>query len=49
MADRVDEWLISNLTEFDGKQLQSVAKGELDLDKLTPKKRKRERRYHQGF
>jgi molecular chaperone HtpG len=34
MADRVDEWLVSNLSEFDGKQLQSVAKGELDLDKL---------------
>ncbi|MEE9337544.1 MAG: molecular chaperone HtpG, partial [Methylococcaceae bacterium] len=34
MADRVDEWLISNLTEFEGKSLQSVAKGELDLDKL---------------
>jgi molecular chaperone HtpG len=34
MPDRVDEWLVSNLSEFDGKQLQSVAKGELDLDKL---------------
>ncbi|KPC53084.1 molecular chaperone HtpG [Amantichitinum ursilacus] len=31
LADRVDEWLVSSLTEFDGKQLQSVAKGELDL------------------
>lgn len=34
MSDRVDEWLLSNLTEFDGKHLQSVAKGELNLDKL---------------
>jgi len=33
LSDRVDEWLTSNLTEFDGKKLQSVAKGELDLDK----------------
>ena len=32
-SDRVDEWLISHLTEFDGKHLKSVAKGELDLDK----------------
>ena len=31
LADRVDEWLVSSLTDFDGKQLQSVAKGELDL------------------
>ena len=33
LSDRVDEWLTSHLTEFDGKNLQSVAKGELDLDK----------------
>ena len=25
LADRIDEWLVSHLTEFDGKQLQSVA------------------------
>jgi len=43
MADRVDEWLISNLTEFDGKQLQSVAKGELDLDKLDTEEDKKEK------
>ncbi|MDA8254949.1 MAG: molecular chaperone HtpG [Betaproteobacteria bacterium] len=34
LSDRVDEWLMSNLTEFDGKPLQSVAKGELDLGGL---------------
>jgi molecular chaperone HtpG len=34
MYDRVDEWLVSLLTEFDGKPLQSVAKGGLDLSKL---------------
>jgi molecular chaperone HtpG len=34
LHDRVDEWLVSHLTEFDGKQLASVAKGELDLGKL---------------
>lgn len=34
LSDRVDEWLVSGLTEFDGKQLQSIAKGELDLSKL---------------
>ncbi len=34
LHDRVDEWLVSSLTEFDGKSLQSVAKGDLDLGKL---------------
>jgi molecular chaperone HtpG len=34
MYDRVDEWVLSALTEFDGKPLQSVAKGDLDLGKL---------------
>ena len=31
LTDRVDEWLVSNLFEFDGKPLASVAKGDLDL------------------
>jgi molecular chaperone HtpG len=31
MSDRIDEWLVSHLTEFDGKQLQSVTRGGLDL------------------
>ena len=35
LSDRVDEWLVSNLTEFCGKQLQSVAKGGLDLGSLA--------------
>jgi len=34
LSDRVDEWLVSSLDEFDGKHLQSVAKGQLDLGKL---------------
>ena len=34
LSDRVDEWMMSHLTEFDGKPLSSVAKGELDLGKL---------------
>ena len=34
LCDRVDEWLVSSLTEFDGKHMQSVAKGELDLGQL---------------
>ncbi len=34
LSERVDEWLVSHLTEFDGKPLQSVAKGGLDLNAL---------------
>jgi molecular chaperone HtpG len=34
MSDRVDEWVLSNLHEFNDKSLESVAKGELDLGKL---------------
>ncbi|MEW8270570.1 MAG: molecular chaperone HtpG [Candidatus Thiodiazotropha taylori] len=37
LSDRVDEWLVTSLTEFDGKTLQSVAKGELDLGELEDK------------
>lgn len=34
MADRIDEWLMSHLTEFDEKQFQSVTRGALDLGDL---------------
>ena len=34
LSNRVDEWVVGNLTEFEGKQLASVAKGGLDLGKL---------------
>jgi molecular chaperone HtpG len=37
MHDRVDEWLVSHLAEFDGKSLVSVAKGDLDLGELQDK------------
>ncbi len=33
LSDRVDEWLVGHLSEFEGKKLQSVTKGKLDLDK----------------
>ncbi|MCU7844987.1 MAG: molecular chaperone HtpG [Candidatus Thiodiazotropha sp. (ex Monitilora ramsayi)] len=40
LSDRVDEWLVTSLLEFDGKSLQSVAKGELDLGDLEDKEEK---------
>jgi molecular chaperone HtpG len=41
MSDRVDEWVVSHLTEFDGKPLASVAKGGLDLGKLEDEAEKK--------
>ena len=40
MADRVDEWALSFLHEFDGTPLQSVAKGAVDLGKLQNEEEK---------
>jgi molecular chaperone HtpG len=34
LSDRVDEWVVANLHEFEGKPLASVARGDLDLGKL---------------
>jgi molecular chaperone HtpG len=42
LSNRVDEWVVGNLTEFDGKQMQSVAKGGLDLGKLEDEAEKQE-------
>ena len=44
MSDRVDEWLLGSLTEFDGKPLQSVAKGDLDLGKLEDEAEKEQQK-----
>ncbi|MFG6458791.1 molecular chaperone HtpG [Roseateles sp. BYS96W] len=41
LVDRVDEWMLSHLYEFDGKQLQSVAKGAVDLGKLQDEDEKK--------
>ncbi|OAQ14623.1 heat shock protein 90 [Bibersteinia trehalosi Y31] len=37
LSDRVDEWMLSYLTEFDGKPLQSITKSDLDLGDLADK------------
>lgn len=37
LSDRIDEWMLSYLTEFDGKQLQSITKADLDLGDLADK------------
>jgi molecular chaperone HtpG len=50
LSDRIDEWLVSNLDEFDGKHLQSVAKGDLDLGALeTEEDKKAEEEVNKDF
>jgi molecular chaperone HtpG len=41
MTDRVDEWALSHLHEFDGTPMQSVAKGAVDLGKLQDEEEKK--------
>ena len=48
LSDRVDEWVVSNFTEFEGKPLQSVAKGDLDLGELQDESDKKGREKEAG-
>jgi len=48
LTDRVDEWMLSFLTEFEGKELVSVAKGGLDLGKLEDEAEKKEHEETEG-
>lgn len=42
LSDRVDDWLMGHLMEYDGKQLQDVGKGALDLGNLDSEEEKKE-------
>ena len=42
LSDPVDEWVVSHLTEYEEKSLQSIAKGDLDIDELEGKKSEKE-------
>jgi molecular chaperone HtpG len=48
LSERIDEWMVGNLHEFEGKALQSVAKGELDLGKLADEAEKKEQEQASG-
>jgi molecular chaperone HtpG len=48
LSDRVDEWMMSFFTEFEGKPLQSVAKGTLDLGKLEDEAEKKAQEQAEG-
>jgi molecular chaperone HtpG len=43
LSDRVDEWLVDHLREFDGKQLRNVARGELDIGAIQSEEEKQQR------
>ncbi len=43
MSDRVDEWMMGHVREYDGKPFQSVAKGDLDLSNLEDEDTKKQR------
>jgi molecular chaperone HtpG len=48
LSERVDEWMMSFVSEFEGKPLQSVAKGALDLGKLEDETEKKEQEKEAG-
>lgn len=48
LSDRVDEWMLSHLTEFEGKTLQSCAKGGLDLGELEDEQEKETKKKVEG-
>lgn len=56
LSDRIDEWLVGHLPEYEGKSLQSVAKGEVNLDEIkseTPEEKEQvkqaDEKAHQEF
>ena len=48
LSERVDEWLVGNLTEFEGKKLASVARGDLDLGKIQGEEEKKAQEAQEG-
>ena len=49
LSDRIDEWMLSYLTEFDGKQLQSITKADLDLGDLADKESETQKQQNEAF
>ena len=48
-SDRIDEWMLSYLTEFDGKLLQSITKADLDLGDLADKESETQKQQDEAF
>lgn len=49
LSDRIDEWMLSYLTEFDGKQLQPITKADLDLGDLADKEQEEQKEQDKTF
>ena len=49
LSDRIDEWMLSYLTEFDGKPLQSITKADLDLGDLADKESEIQKQQDEAF
>ena len=49
LSDRIDEWMLSYLTEFDGKQLKSITKADLDLGDLADKESETQKQQDEAF
>lgn len=48
LTDRIDEWLVQHLTEFEGKKLQNIAKGDLDLGSFEDEEEKKAQEKAEG-
>ncbi|HDR1021066.1 TPA: molecular chaperone HtpG [Pasteurella multocida] len=49
LSDRIDEWMLSYLTEFDGKQLQTISKADLDLGDLADEEKEEQKQQDEQF
>ncbi|MFY1026836.1 molecular chaperone HtpG [Actinobacillus seminis] len=49
LSDRIDEWMLSYLTEFDGKALQTISKADLDLGDLADKEESEQKAQDEAF
>ena len=49
LSDRIDEWMLSYLTEFDSKPLQSITKADLDLGDLADKESETQKQRDEAF
>lgn len=49
LSDRIDEWMLSYLTEFDDKPLQSITKADLDLGDLADKESETQKQQDEAF
>ena len=48
LSDRIDEWLVQHLTDFEGKPMQNIAKGDLDLGSFEDEEEKKAQKAAEG-